>query len=216
MAVQKKVNVVTVGAGWTAAMLAWKLTAAGYHVVSLEQGPTRWANPDFAHNHDPLRFHVAHAMMVNLAKETWTWRPDPSAPSLPMRQYGTFNPGEGVGGAAIHWTAQLWRFLPSDFKYRSHHIERYGEAKLPKGALVQDWPLTYDEMEPYYDAFEYDIGASGQVGNLNGRAHRWREQVRRPAVKAVPITPVARSGASQMFEKATTELGNDPFPQPAG
>ena len=46
MAVQKKVDVVTVGAGWTAAMLAWKLTAAGYHVVSLEQGPTRWANPN--------------------------------------------------------------------------------------------------------------------------------------------------------------------------
>ena len=86
MSVQKRVNVVTVGAGWTAAVFAQILTEAGLSVVSLEQGPERWANPDFEHNHDPLRYHVRHAMMVDLSKETWTWRPNPNAPSLPMRQ----------------------------------------------------------------------------------------------------------------------------------
>src|SRR4029079_6079312 len=97
MATQKKVDVVTVGGGWTAAILAWKITAAGYRVVSLEQGPQRWANPDFVHNHDPLRFHFRRAMMVDLAKETWTWRPNPKAPTLPMRQYRSFNPRQGTG-----------------------------------------------------------------------------------------------------------------------
>ena len=43
-----------------------------------------------------------------------------------MRQYGSFNPGEGLGGSLVHWSAQLWRFLPTDFRYRSHVVERYG------------------------------------------------------------------------------------------
>ena len=110
MAVQKRVNVVTVGAGWTAAIFAQILTEAGLTVASIEQGPERWANPDFEHNHDPLRYHVRHAMMVDLRKETWTWRPNPKAPTLPMRQYGSFNPGQGIGGAAIHWSGMLWRY----------------------------------------------------------------------------------------------------------
>ena len=75
MPVQKKVDVVMVGAGWTAAILAWKLTEAGLRCVSLEQGPSRWTDPDFLHDHDPVRYHARHAMMVNLRRETWTWRP---------------------------------------------------------------------------------------------------------------------------------------------
>ena len=62
-----------------------------------------------------------------------------------MRQYGSFNPGEGLGGAMVHWSGQLWRFLPTDFRYRSHVIERYGEQKIPEGCTVQDWGVTYDD-----------------------------------------------------------------------
>ena len=123
-------------------------------------------------------------MMVT-CEETWTWRPDPSAPSLPMRQYRDLNPGEGVGGAAIHWTAQLW-CLPTDSSIGRTTL-RGTAGRKQKGALVQDWPLNTDEMEPYYDAFEYDIGASGQVGNLMG-APSLAERVRRPAVRAIPVT----------------------------
>src|SRR6266542_451259 len=99
MATLKKVNVVTVGAGFTASIMAQRMTEAGYTVVSLEQGPPQAATPSFEHDHDPLRYHVRHALMVNLGQETWTWRPNPRAPSLPMRQYGSFNPGMGVGGS---------------------------------------------------------------------------------------------------------------------
>ena len=107
-------------------------------------------------------------MTQNLGRETWTWRPNPHAPALPMRQYGSFNPGQNLGGASVHWNAQNWRFLAYDFRYRSHHIERYGEDKLPADSNVQDWGITYEELEPFYDRYEYDVGISGQTGNLNG------------------------------------------------
>lgn len=216
MAKQKKVDVVTVGAGWTAAVMAQKLTAAGYRVVSLEMGPVRWTTPDFEHDHDPLRYHQRHAMMVNLGRESWTWRPNVKAPSLPMRHYGSFNPGSGMGGSAIHWSGMLWRYLKSDFQYRSHSIERYGKDKLPAGNMIQDWPVTYDELEPYYDAMEYDIGASGQAGNLNGVRIQGGNVFEEPRSRPYPLPPLEVTIPSKMFAKSCLELGYHPFPQPAG
>src|SRR5512142_805706 len=216
MAVQKKVNVVTVGAGWTAAVFAQILTEAGLTVVSIEQGPERWANPDFEHNHDPLRYHVRHAMMVDLRKETWTWRPNPNSHTLPMREYGSFNPGQGLGGSAIHWSGMLWRHLQSDFKYRSHYIERYGEGKLPKGNRIQDWPVNYADLEPYYTKMEYDIGASGQAGNLNGVKIDGGNIFEEPRSTPYPVPPLNVTIPSRMFADACRKLGYHPFPQPAG
>lgn len=216
MPVHKKVDVVTVGAGWTAAILAWKLTEAGYNVVSIEQGPWRWGNPDFAHNHDSLRYSVRKAMMHDISKESWTWRPNHKAPSLPMRKYGSFHPGKGVGGAAIHWSGMLWRFLPTDFKYRTHYTEKYGEDKLPEDNTIQDWPVTYEELEPYFNAFEVDIGASGQAGNLNGQIIPGGNPFEGPRSQPYPLPPLVQLIPSQMFADAAAELGYHPFPQPAG
>jgi gluconate 2-dehydrogenase alpha chain len=216
MAIQKKVNVVTVGAGWTAAIFAQILTEAGYTVVSIEQGPERWANPDFEHNHDPLRYHVRHAMMVNLSKETWTWRPNPDAPTLPMRQYGTFNPGQGIGGAAIHWSGMLWRFLETDFNYRTHYVEKYGEDKLPQGVQVQDWPISYAELEPFYNKMEYDLGASGRAGNLNGVKIKDGNVFEAPRSQPYPLPPLNVTIPSRMFADTCRQLGYHPFPQPSG
>jgi gluconate 2-dehydrogenase alpha chain len=215
MATQQHVDVVTMGAGWTAAILAWKLTAAGLNVVSLEQGPERWSTPDFEHNHDPLRYRIRKAMMVDLRTETWTWRPNPKLPSLPIRQYGSFHPGQGLGGAGIHWAAQTWRFYPSDFNYRTHHIERYGEQRIPEGATIQDWPITYEELEPYYDQVEYDIGVSGQAGNLNGVLVEGGNPFEGPRQRPYPLPPLVRSIPATMFAGACHNLGYHPFPQPA-
>ncbi len=210
------VDVVTVGGGWTAAILAAKLCPAGHSVVSIEQGSSRWTYPEFAHNHDSLRYSVRYAMMVDLARETWTWRPNVRAPALPMRQYGSFNPGEGLGGSAIHWSAQLWRYLETDFRYRSHVIERYGEGKLPAGSTVQDWPVTYDELEPYYDAFEWDIGASGQAGNVRGRKIPGGNPFEAPRSRGFRHPPLEVNTFAQMFADASGQLGLHPFTQPAG
>lgn len=133
-----KVEFLTIGAGWTAGILAQQLTADGHEVLSLERGIERWTAPDFEHNHDSLRYLGRKEMMLRLNEESWTWRPTPGARSLPMRQYGSFHPGQGSGGAGVHWAAQTWRFYPSDFEYRSHHIERYGADKLPEGNRIQD------------------------------------------------------------------------------
>lgn len=215
MAIQKKVDVVTVGAGWTAGILAYFLTKAGLSVVSIEQGPQRWATPDFEHNHDPLRYVIRKAMMVNLSNQTWTWRPNPRAPSLPIRQYGSFHPGQGIGGAGIHWAAQHWRFLPTDFAYRSHHIARYGEAKLPAGNRIQDWPLSYEELEPYYDQVDWDIGISGNAGNLQGALQPDGDPFEGPRRRPYPLPPLVRSIPATMFSEAAAGLGLHPFPQPA-
>ena len=215
MAVQEKVDVVTIGAGWTAAILAWKLTGEGAKVVSLEQGDERWTATDFQHNHDALRHMVRKSMMANMAKETWTWRPDPNSPSLPFRQFGSFHPGQGTGGSGVHWAAQTWRFYPSDFNYRTHHIERYGEDKIPEGATVQDWPLDYEDLEPYYDAFEYDIGVSGQVGNLAGQTIPGGNPFEGPRSRPYPLPPLANSKAALLFMETCDSMGYHPFPQPA-
>lgn len=209
-----KVDVVAIGAGWTAGILAWKLTAAGLRMVSIEQGPPRWSNPHFAHNHDALRYSYRQAMMVDLRQETWTWRPNPRQPSLPMRKYGAFHPGQGIGGAGIHWAAEHWRFFPSDFRYRSHHIERYGERKLPDGAMVQDWPLTYEELEPHFSAVDYDIGVSGQAGNLNGEIIAGGNPFEGPRSKPYPLPPLEASLPAQIFADAAAGLGYHPFRQP--
>ena len=210
--IHKKVDVVTVGAGWTSNILGWKLTEAGYHVVALEQGPDRRAYPDFAHNHDSLLYSVRKRMMVDLQRETWTWRPHEGVPALPMRQFGGYHPGQGVGGSAIHWSGMLFRFLPSDFQLRTHIIENYGEGKLPENTAIQDWPITYEELEPYYERFEWDLGASGwpSVDHESGG------NPFEPRNTPYPNPPLERNTPSLIFAEACERLGYSPFPLPSG
>lgn len=216
MTTEHHVDVVTVGGGWTSAILGWKLGSAGIDVVALEQGNGRFANPDFEHNHDTLRYSIRKAMMVNLADETWTWRPSSTKPSLPIRRYGAFHPGAGIGGSSMHWSGQLWRFHPGDFAYRSHYVERYGETILPPDSTVQDWGITYDELEPYYDRFEYDIGASGQAGNVDGQMIEGGNPFEGPRSREYPLPPLARPLWTDLFREAATKEGYHPFPQPSG
>ena len=210
------VDVVTMGAGWTAGIIAQQLTDQGMSVVSLERGQNRWAEPDFEHNHDGLRYSSRYHLHHQLAKESWTWRPEPGKPALPMRTYGSFHPGQGLGGAGVHWAGETWRFFPSDFQYRSHHIERYGEDKLPENTTVQDWPITYDELEPYYDRWEYDVGVSGTTGNLGGQVVNGGNPFEGPRRRTYPLPPLQTSIAGKMFAEGAQSLGLHPFPQPVG
>jgi gluconate 2-dehydrogenase alpha chain len=215
MAVYPKVEVVTVGAGWTAGIIAQQLTAEGHRVVSIEAGGDRFAHPHFEHNHDTLYHSVRTGLMYNLSKETWTWRPNPRMPSLPIRQFGSFHPGIGIGGAGIHWAAQTWRFYPSDFRYLSHHTERYGAEKIPTDCTVQDWGISYDELEPFYSRADYDIGLSGQTGNLAGTLLPGGNPFEGARSRPYPLPPLVRSIPATMFSEAASSLGYHPFPQPA-
>jgi gluconate 2-dehydrogenase alpha chain len=216
MAQNKKVDVVTVGAGFVAGIMAHELTQAGLQVVSLEQGPWLKTETDWAHPEDELRYNQRRDMMVDLQQETWTWRPSPKARALPMRQYGSFNPHKGVGGAAVHWAAQHWRFFPSDFEYRTHHIQRYGEDKLPIGNRIRDWGITWDEIEPYYDKLDYDMGTSGKAGNLKGQKIDGGNVFEGPRSRDYPLPPIASSIVADKFTQAAKDLGYHPFPQPSG
>lgn len=216
MRTHPEVEFVTVGAGWTAGILAQQLTAEGHDVLSLERGNARWTTPDFEHNHDELKYSARLEMMLDIREETWTWRPNPDARSLPMRQFGAFHPGRGIGGAGIHWAGETWRFYPSDFRYRSHHVERYGADRIPEGCTIQDWPITFEELEPHYTRWEYDIGISGTTGNLAGQIQPGGNPFEGPRSRPYPLPPLPTSITGEMFRDAASELGYHPFPQPAG
>ncbi|MCB1993897.1 MAG: GMC family oxidoreductase, partial [Geminicoccaceae bacterium] len=157
------VDVLLVGFGWTAAILGEELAQAGLEVLALERGQFRDTVPDFAmpQIQDELRYAVRHEMFQEPARQTITFRNNHAQTALPMRRLGSFNPGTGVGGAGVHWNGQHWRFLPSDFRQRSHVEERYGADFIPEGMTIQDWGVTYEELEPHFDRFEYLCGTSG-------------------------------------------------------
>jgi gluconate 2-dehydrogenase alpha chain len=210
-----EVDVVTVGAGWTGGIAAQQLTAEGWEVVSLEKGRAQWTWPDFAHNHDELRYTIRHELMHDIASESWTWRPNRNAPSLPMRQYGSFHPGENLGGAGVHWSAVMWRFLPTDFAYVSHHTERYGADAFQEFHSNQDWPVSFDDLEPHYTQFEWDTGMSGRAGNLNGQIVKGGNPFEGPRSRPYPQPPLAVTRAGELFGESCEALGYTPIVQPS-
>jgi gluconate 2-dehydrogenase alpha chain len=208
-------DVVLVGFGWTAAILGQELTDAGLQVVALERGGWRDTSTDFAVTfaQDELRYYFRRALFEQPARETVTFRNNTGQTALPMRHLGSFLPGTGVGGAGIHWNGQTWRFLPSDFVARTHNEQRYG--KLPDDMTVQDWGVTYDDLEPYYDKFEYLCGISGKAGNIKGQIQEGGNPFEGPRARDYPNPPLDMVLAPTLFEKAARETGHKPFACPA-
>jgi gluconate 2-dehydrogenase alpha chain len=211
------VDVVLVGFGWTAAIIAQELTDAGVQVLALERGEFRDTVPDFATSHiqDELRYAVRKQIFEAPARETMTFRNSADQTALPMRHLGSFLPAAGVGGAGVHWNGQCWRFLPEDFTARSHTEQRYGKRFIPEGMNLQDWGVTYDELEPHYDRFEYLCGVSGKAGNLGGAKQRGGNPFEGARRRDYPLPPLKRSASTVLFDKAAREAGFDPFPCPA-
>ncbi len=211
---QKPVDVVLVGFGWTAAILAQELTDAGLEVLAIERGKFRDTVPDFATTHiqDELRYAVRKEIFEEVARETLTFRNSIAQTALPMRHLGSFNPASGVGGGGVHWNGQDWRFLPTDFKQRSHIEQRYGKKFIPEGMTIQDWGVTYDDLEPYYDKWEYLCGVSGHAGNIQGRIQEGGNPFQGARARGYPLPPLKRSAATMMFDEAAKAVGFKPFP----
>lgn len=159
---------------------------------------------------------MQHELFLQPAQSTLTFRNNPSQLALPVRRWGAFMLGNGTGGAGVHWNAETWRFLPSDFKLRSHLIERYGEKVLPPGSAIKDWGVSYDELEPYYDRFEYLCGTSGTAGNLRGVIQPGGNPFEGARSRPYPNPAMKQGFGHTLFAKAATELGYHPFPQPSG
>jgi gluconate 2-dehydrogenase alpha chain len=212
-----EVDVVIVGLGWTGGILAKELTEAGMKVVALERGVMRTPANDYAlpNIRDELRYVVRHDLMMNTARDTLTIRNDPSQEALPMRRLGSFLPGDGVGGTAIHWSGHTWRWTDMEFKVRSLYEERYGKAFIPDDMTIQDWGISYDELEPYYDRFEYTAAVSGQAGNLKGNIVDGGNPFEAPRQRDYPVPALTPILASVMFAEAAKNNGYHPFPRPS-
>lgn len=213
----KEVDVVLVGFGWTAAIMGQELTDAGLSVLALERGKFRDTVPDFATTHiqDELRYAVRRALFERPARETLTFRNSSDQTALPMRHLGSFLPASGVGGAGVHWNGQHWRFLPQDFVIRSHTEQRYGKSFIPPDMTIQDWGVTYEELEPHFDRFEYLCGTSGAAGNIGGVIQPGGNPFEGPRARGYPLPPLERSFSTAKFEIAATDAGFRPFPCPA-
>jgi gluconate 2-dehydrogenase alpha chain len=212
----KKVDVVIVGVGWVGGILAHELTKAGLHVVGLERGRVRGRNTgDFQDDHDELRYAIRNELFQNTANETWTLRHNLGETALPIRQLGSFLPGTGLGGAGVHWNGQTWRFHPRDFTIYSSTVDRYGKSAIPAGMAIQDWGITYDQLEPYYDKFEYMAGIAGKAGNLKGQIIQGGNVFEGPRSREYPVRAQGATEITSLFQKAAGELGYHPFPGPS-
>lgn len=212
-----EVDAVVVGVGLVGCIMARELTRAGLTVVGLERGEPRDTVPDFQgpQMHDELRYAVRKALMQDNTRETITFRNHARETALPLRRWGAFLPGTGVGGSAVHWNGQTYRFQDSDFHMRSRTRERYGKDFLPPEVTVQDWGVTAAELEPHYDRFEYLLGVSGKAGNLQGRKVAGGNPFEDPRARDYPTPPQKEPYGSALFRKAARALGYHPFPQPS-
>ncbi len=211
------VDAVVLGVGLVGTILGRELTRAGLTVVGLERGQPRSTVPDFQgpQMHDELRYSVRKALVQDSARETLTFRNNASQTALPIRRFESFLPGTGVGGAAVHWNGQTYRFQDSDLRMRTRTVERYGEKFIPEGALVQDWGVSAEELEPHFDRFEYLLGTSGKAGNLKGQKVEGGNPFEDPRSRDYPTPPQKEPYGSALFRKAAAGLGYHPFPQPS-
>ena len=213
----KPVDAVVIGLGWTGSILSMELVGEGIQVVALERGQNRDTSPDFSYPKavDELKYGIRGELFRRMPLETVTIRHRLGDAALPYRQYGAFLLPDNVGGAGVHWNGQLYRPSPEDLKFRSRIVERYGAKFLPEGMTIQDYDVTYDELEPFFDQFEYLNGASGQAGNIKGALVPGGNPFEGVRSRAYPTPPVPDTYAATLFADAAKQLGYHPFPQPA-
>jgi gluconate 2-dehydrogenase alpha chain len=213
----KEVDAVVIGVGWTGSILARELTKAGLNVVGLERGAKRSPREDFTlpNVRDELKYANRHELFQDAQMETVTLRHSPAETALPIRRFGSFLPGNNLGGAGSHWNGNTWRLLPYDHKPRTGIMERYGRNAIPDEMTIADYPMSYDELEPYYDKFEKLCGISGKAGNLRGQKIEGGNVFEGPRRNEYPNKPLVQPMAGALMDAACKSLGYHPFPAPA-
>jgi choline dehydrogenase-like flavoprotein len=188
----ERTDVCVIGAGASGATAAKVLTERGMRVVALERGPWR-TRESFGGDE------LANVNRYNL------W-PDPLLNPRTVLRPGDLEPRtelfcpvpQMVGGGTVHWQGWLPRFTENDF--RLHTIV----GDLP-GAALADWPITYQDLEPYYDKVEWAFGVSGQAG-----ANAFES----PRSRGYPCPPMPMSRYAQKFTEGCRQLGYNSFPTP--
>lgn len=185
---REEVDFVVIGSGAAGGILAKELSTAGFKTVVLEQGKYR-TQADFEHDEIGAMFngkYVGGGSQV----DNQTFRDDESKEAV-GRSSG-FNPAyyaHTVGGSTVQFSANFLRMREIDFHERS-------VLGPIEGTNFADWPISYDELEPYYSKVDWDIGVSGAPGHFD--AHRSRP---------FPMPPIAIKSSGALMVKGAAALG---------
>lgn len=182
----KAVDFVIVGSGSAGGILAKELSTAGFDVVVFEQGPYRRA-ADFTH--DELAILFQEELLNGNPGSGQTFRDDPEKKAVMPEGDTPVRYAQTVGGSSVHFTANFWRFREVDFKERS----LLGPIS---GTNFADWPISYEELEPYYTKVDWDIGISGAPGPFDSQRSR-----------PFPMPPLPIKSSGVLLEKAAKKLG---------
>lgn len=210
-----KVDVVIIGGGWTGLLMAKELGArTALSVTVLERGG--WQSTEsYADDMDELDYGVRLKMMQDASRETVTFRHHAQQRALPIRQFASFLPGAGVGGAGEHWNGVFPRNLPDFFRVLTQTKEKYGPERLPEGHSIQDWGITYEELEPYYTRVDHLLGISGKAGNLRGQKLDGGNPFEGERSEEYPNPPTKQGYFAAIYQKTSASLGYHPYPMPA-
>jgi choline dehydrogenase-like flavoprotein len=189
------IDFVIVGSGAAGGVIARELSQAGFSVVVLEQGP-RLGSGDF--EHDELKYAYLSGITNDPVTSPQTFREDPAAVALQSSRGNSLVYARIVGGSSAHFTANYWRFHESDFNERSLL------GGIP-GTGFADWPISYEELEPYYTKVEWEIGVSGLA---------YSSPFDPPRTKPYPMPPLPVKSSGVLMERGARKLGLHPHPAP--
>ena len=150
MSSDERADVVVIGSGAAGAAVAWRLASRGAKVVCLEQGD--WVNRDALPSARPevetflRRGPYAFFPNVRRLPQDYPVTTEGIGPNQVLM-------ANGVGGSTVHWEGHFPRFHPSDFRARS------------LDGVAADWPIRYEDLEPYYDVNDRMMGVSGLAGD---------------------------------------------------
>ena len=182
------VDFVIVGSGAAGGVIAKELSTRGHSVVVLEQGP-RLQQTQF--EHDEVKYFI-QGEIANSGPYTWRRKVTDEA----RRGAGFLLYAKLVGGSSVHMTANFWRLRPIDFR------EGTAFGSIANASLV-DWPVSYEELEPYYTKVDWEVGVSGVPGPGDP-----------PRSRPYPTPPLPVKSAGVLMERAAKKLGFKPFPSP--
>jgi gluconate 2-dehydrogenase alpha chain len=208
----KPVDVAVVGLGAAGGVAVLPLARAGLKIAGIEAGTwmdPRTFKPDEIYNN--VRGLLTSVPKAN--REIPTFRESPSSPTRPRASVHPMM--NAIGGTSIHYWGQSWRLKAWDFRTRSEVVKRYGAGALPPGSTLEDWPVSYEELEPWYDLVEHEVGVSGKAGNIQGQLDPRGNVFESPRQREYPMPPLRQSGYNEHMAQAAKQLGWKPFPGPA-
>ncbi len=193
-------DAVVIGSGAGGGIVAKELAVAGMKVVLLERG--HWVTPAECRK-DDLRNQRTSVLGASFgpddARNPRVYVDEGGRETIVYPSRGPYhNNAMCVGGGTASYGAMAWRFMAQDFRLKSV----YGAVE---GSTLEDWPISYDDLEPFYEKAEYEIGVSGDVEPDPFKAPR-----RRP----LPMPPLPPNLEYRILKPAALRLGLHPFDIP--